>query len=174
MVENSTDIIAAIDAEGRLKDANPAGERILGWTRDSQTGQVMLDLVHPDDLVAAKAFLARLLAEPVTAQTARLRLATPDKSWVTLEVSAKNCLDDPAIRAVVVNARDVTDAEARLHELSATRDGMVRALETAVEFRDPYTAGHQSNVRQVAVGICRELGISEEERRGIEVAAGAS
>jgi PAS domain S-box-containing protein/putative nucleotidyltransferase with HDIG domain len=171
MIENSTDIIAAIDGDGRLKDANPAAERILGWTRGSQTGHVMLDLVHPDDVAKAKAFLAHVLAEAITPQTVRVRLSTPDGSWVALEVSAKNCLNDPLIRAVVINARDVTDAEAQLEELSATRDGVVRALATAVEFRDPYTAGHQSNVRQTAVAICRELGVPEGESRGIEIAA---
>lgn len=44
------------------------------------------------------------------------------------------------------------------------------ALASAVEKRDPYTAGHQKRVAQLACAISREMGFSEEEVRGVNVA----
>ncbi|MDD4548308.1 MAG: PAS domain S-box protein [Syntrophomonadaceae bacterium] len=46
----------------------------------------------------------------------------------------------------------------------------VGALSTAMEIRDPYTAGHQRKVAGVACAIAREMGLSEEQIEGITVA----
>jgi putative nucleotidyltransferase with HDIG domain len=53
--------------------------------------------------------------------------------------------------------------------LQRTLDGIVAALSTAVEMRDPYTAGHQLRVSKLGCAIARELGLSEEQTEGVEV-----
>ena len=58
-------------------------------------------------------------------------------------------------------------AQARLHRsMVATIHAMAATLET----RDPYTAGHQRRVAELAVAIARELGFPEEEIQGIHLA----
>lgn len=47
----------------------------------------------------------------------------------------------------------------------------ITALASIVEMRDPYTAGHQRRVAQLAVAIARELQLPEEQIEGIHVAA---
>ncbi|MDD5332852.1 MAG: PAS domain S-box protein [Rhodoferax sp.] len=47
----------------------------------------------------------------------------------------------------------------------------IKAIANTVEMRDPYTAGHQRRVGQLAVAIARELGLPEETNHGIELAA---
>jgi putative nucleotidyltransferase with HDIG domain len=47
----------------------------------------------------------------------------------------------------------------------------VSAVAAMVELRDPYTAGHQRNVAQLATAIARELGLPEETIEGIDLAA---
>jgi len=49
-------------------------------------------------------------------------------------------------------------------------DQTVMALAAAVETRDPYTAGHQRGVADLAVSIAQELGLPEEQARGIRIA----
>ncbi len=46
----------------------------------------------------------------------------------------------------------------------------VAALATAAEQRDPYTAGHQQRVTELACAIARELGLSEDRIRGLHLA----
>jgi response regulator RpfG family c-di-GMP phosphodiesterase len=53
--------------------------------------------------------------------------------------------------------------------LRSTLDGTVRALATTIEMRDPYTAGHQRRVSELACAITREMGGSAEDIRGMEV-----
>jgi putative nucleotidyltransferase with HDIG domain len=52
-----------------------------------------------------------------------------------------------------------------------TLEEIVHALASAVEMRDPYTAGHQRRVTQLACAIAEEMGLSEEQIEGIRMAA---
>jgi putative nucleotidyltransferase with HDIG domain len=55
--------------------------------------------------------------------------------------------------------------------LETTLDTVTVAVSNMVELRDPYTAGHQRQVAQIAVAIARDLVLPEEDVKGIEVAA---
>jgi putative nucleotidyltransferase with HDIG domain len=56
-------------------------------------------------------------------------------------------------------------------KLERTLQGTVNALVSAVEMRDPYTAGHQRRVAQLACAIAKEMGLSEEQIQAIQMAA---
>lgn len=47
----------------------------------------------------------------------------------------------------------------------------ITALAAIVEMRDPYTAGHQGRVAQLAVAIARELQLQDEQVEGIHLAS---
>jgi len=62
------------------------------------------------------------------------------------------------------------------HEQHATilRQSLEQSIQTiadTVEARDPYTAGHQRRVGELAVAIAREMGLPEEQINGIHLAA---
>jgi putative nucleotidyltransferase with HDIG domain len=62
------------------------------------------------------------------------------------------------------------------HEQQATllRQSLEQSIQTiasTVEARDPYTAGHQVRVAQLATAIAREMGLPEEQVNGIQLAA---
>lgn len=48
-------------------------------------------------------------------------------------------------------------------------DQTIHALALTIEMRDPYTAGHQQRVAQLASAIARELGLPEEQIEGIRI-----
>jgi PAS domain S-box-containing protein len=49
LVANSSDLIAVLDAQGRVLYANPTAERMLGFTLGERFGRSALELIHPDD-----------------------------------------------------------------------------------------------------------------------------
>ncbi|WP_442891820.1 HD-GYP domain-containing protein [Dissulfurispira sp.] len=49
-------------------------------------------------------------------------------------------------------------------------EGTVNALAITVENRDPYTAGHQQRVAQLACAIAKEIGLSQCQINSIHVA----
>jgi putative nucleotidyltransferase with HDIG domain len=56
-----------------------------------------------------------------------------------------------------------------LPEFQKTLDGVVSAISIVVEARDPYTAGHQKRVAELAREIAREMGLSEFDAKGMYV-----
>jgi PAS domain S-box-containing protein len=55
-------------------------------------------------------------------------------------------------------------------ELRRALEGTVNVLTSAIEIRDPYTAGHQRRVTNLACAIATEMGLSEEQIEGLRMA----
>ena len=55
-------------------------------------------------------------------------------------------------------------------KLQKSLEGTINALASAMGKRDPYTAGHQQRVAELARVIAEEMGLSKDETRGIRVA----
>jgi len=66
------------------------------------------------------------------------------------------------------------EAEEKLQEtlerLKRAVGTTIQALESALESRDPYTAGHQSRVARLACAIAVEMGLSQDKIEGINMA----
>ncbi|MHB1913096.1 MAG: HD-GYP domain-containing protein [Acidimicrobiales bacterium] len=75
------------------------------------------------------------------------------------------------LSTIVMNGRDVTERNGYLTSLEASFGAITGAIANMVEMRDPYTAGHQREVAGLAGAIAREMGLDEEDVKGIEVAA---
>jgi PAS domain S-box-containing protein len=56
-------------------------------------------------------------------------------------------------------------------ELTVALSGMVGPIITAMEMRDPYTAGHQGRVAEIACAIAREMNWPGEQIHGLRLAA---
>ncbi len=85
--------------------------------------------------------------------------------------------DDLAFGITTLRTRAERDsmADAQLHHAEILRKSLedsIRAIADTVEMRDPYTAGHQKRVAQLAVAIASDLGLPKDEIHGIQLAAG--
>ena len=66
--------------------------------------------------------------------------------------------------------RGLEDKADHLNELRDSLIESVAALAETVEMRDPYTAGHQRRVSELAVQIGNEMGMTAEEIEGLKIA----
>jgi putative nucleotidyltransferase with HDIG domain len=55
-------------------------------------------------------------------------------------------------------------------QLQRTLEGTVNVLVSTIEMKDPYTAGHQRRVAELACAIANKMGLSEEPVEGIRMA----
>ncbi len=109
LIEKSSDAIALIDAEGIVQYAGPSTEQVLGYTAEELVGRSAFDLIHPDDRERTMHFLGGLLDQPGASSTTQYRLLRKDGSWRWFEGTGTNLLDEPHIRAIVSNYRDITE-----------------------------------------------------------------
>jgi PAS domain S-box-containing protein len=108
LVENSSDGVCLVDRAGVVQYSSPSSERVLGWTPEERHGRVAFEITHPDDMDRARAFFAQCLSTRGMPVGIELRGLHRDGGWRLVEIVAANHLDDPAVGAVVVNFRDVT------------------------------------------------------------------
>ena len=115
LVENSSDALLLLDAEGRLTYTTLSSQRHLDWKADDVIGHSVFDFLHSDDRETMTGRMAETLQNPGAPVTAEARFQHGDGNYRTMEVVAVNRLGDPSVRAIVVNARDITDRR-RLEE----------------------------------------------------------
>jgi PAS domain S-box-containing protein/putative nucleotidyltransferase with HDIG domain len=88
----------------------------------------------------------------------------PDEVGLLEEFSADLAFGITALRTRAAREEGVA-------RLRSAMTSTVLALAATLERRDPYTAGHQRNVAKLASAIAAKVGISEQERNGIYLAA---
>ncbi len=111
------DLTVTAGFDGRFKSANPALERVLGWTEHELLARQFVDLVHPDDREATLRELRKLADGEVTLSFVN-RYAAKDGSYRWLDWHAIVPPDEPLMYA---SARDVTERitmEAQLQHLA--------------------------------------------------------
>jgi PAS domain S-box-containing protein len=135
LVENSADAISLLDPSGRLKYVSPSTSRIIGRSPEEAIGVNLAELTHPDDLHVVLPLLADLMKKPGQTVTAQYRFRHKDGSWRWVESLISNLVDDPAVGAVVVNYRDITDRKERDRELLAlvSVEAAIRKVSTRSE-----------------------------------------
>jgi len=75
-----------------------------------------------------------------------------------------------SLRRVLVSNVDMTARVEAEEALGVALQGTIGAIGLATELRDPYTAGHQRRVTELAVEIARAMGMEETRIKGIEAA----
>jgi PAS domain S-box-containing protein len=112
VVEQIADGVALVRDDGTIVYVSRTAAAALGYAPEELAGQTFFGLIHPDDHARCGDLGVRLLERPGLPITAEVRCRHKDESWRLIEGTAKNRIDDPAVRAVVVTFRDVTERRA--------------------------------------------------------------
>ena len=150
---------------------------ILGLTCDEALATSFMAVTHPDDLQASLDNMQMLQNGLVQTFSREKRYCHKNGSivWVNLTVSAMQEIDGRSKYHIAV-VEDITqrrqaeiDVRMGMYKLRQALQSIVAALSNTVEIKDPYTAGHQRRVAQLACAIAQELGLPPDQVEGIQV-----
>lgn len=108
LVQHASDVIIVIASDGTIEYASPAFESAFGAPASSVVGVAALELAHDDDIAAAR-IMQGIDNRPGRVNRVQIRLSVPGAAWKWFDAGVTNLRDDPAVRGVVVNLRDITE-----------------------------------------------------------------
>jgi PAS domain S-box-containing protein len=139
LIEHGWDSISLVSTDARYSYVSPATSRILGFAEHELVGRNVFDLMHPDDRQHTLDLFAELLRKPGGSVTAQLRYRHQTGSWKWLDCIGTNLIAEPAVRAIVVNFRDITDrksVEEALRESSQLNKQLIASVHEGIVVYD--------------------------------------
>ncbi len=177
------DGVLGLDTEGCISFANRSALELLGWSTDRITGRCIEELrLFPEPPPGAEPHepgpLFQALQDGRRLHREETEMLRRDGSRLLVEASVAPLESDGEFRGAVLTFADIghrkrVEAELRqsLEQLRLSLAGTVQALGRMAEMRDPYTAGHQQRVAQLAQAIAARMGLAPERTEMVRMAA---
>lgn len=165
-----------VGPKGKFIEANPAVIKMFGYeSKDEFLSIDVADLYqNPED---RERFNEKMLANGFV-RDEELELKKKDGKPIFCSVFAVVVKDeqgkikyyDGIIEDITKRKKVEQELKTSYKKLKKILNGTINALASTTEKRDPYTAGHQQRVTQLACVIAREMGFSEERIEGMRMA----
>ena len=168
--------LIATDKTGNITFMNTPAEKLTGWSA-KEAWQVPLENVfspveaRPNDENALFPSGADLLEDE------RI-LTTRDGRRIPIERTIDPIIDNSGetvgqvitFRDISLRKKNEADIKDNRNKFRRALEGIIEVVSRTVETRDPYTAGHQRRVKQLAVAMSRDMNFSPETVQGIGLA----
>ena len=172
VLDQSDDFVTILNPDGSWRWSSGGARRLMGHQGGYDPTEGFLPFVHPDDLEQATETVARIVAGELAPEDRfEFRVRTADGSWRDLEGIVDVLTDVPAVRGIVIHARDITDRKRQAAELEATGRRLaelINSMKAAVVLQDSEDRVVHAN--QAFVEMWR-LERTPEELRGMTLAA---
>jgi PAS domain S-box-containing protein len=179
LIESTTDAIVTVDANGVITMWNGAAEKIFGYSKDEAVGRFITTFIPERYREAHEAGMKRMLEDisrGITVSTTEVFGRRKDGSEAPLEISFSmhKVGDDVYFNGIM---RDITIRKKVESVISGSFETMrknlhatISAMAMVVEVKDPYTAGHQRRVSDLARSIAEEMGLGDDRVDAIRMA----
>jgi PAS domain S-box-containing protein len=179
IVENAVEGIFQSTVDGRFLMVNRALAKFHGYPSPEEMMKEVIDIgvqlyVNSEERQKYR----RILDEHGFVSGFETQLYTRDKKikWGSLNVRAvkdsqgqllhyEGTIEDITARKEAEEGQRKT-----MERLKKSLEGIIQAMALTVETRDPYTAGHQRRVTDLAQALARNMGLSEDRVEGVRMA----
>jgi PAS domain S-box-containing protein len=163
LIDQSIDGITLADIDGNLVYQSPAAERITGYTFEERKNLPDRAIAHPDDYDEVRQRIEKIRGKQGAFAKYQWRVRHRNGHYFWMEGTATNFLDDPNIRAIVNNFRDITERK-ESDERIAISEQRFRAL---IENSSDAIVLTDANVRTLyqSPSVERMTGFSLEHRQ---------
>ncbi len=156
------DGIIVTDNGGKVTFINPSAQKITGWNEPEAIDQPVDRILELKENLNFDPDSALLMLGETNIIT-RTGLEIPVELTVTTLPEESGQPSGQVIVFKDVTSRRQTEQELQESwaKLRRALRGTIQAISTTIEMRDPYTAGHQRRVAQLAEAVAREMNLPE-------------
>jgi PAS domain S-box-containing protein/putative nucleotidyltransferase with HDIG domain len=146
--------------------------RILGYDSPEELINGVTDIAHqvyadPEE----RAKFIKMMEQQGFAKNCEARFRRKDGSIIWVSRTMQLVHDEKGQILYEGFVEDITQRKESVERLRNALGGTIRAIASIVESRDPYTAGHQRQVGDLARAIATEMGLSIDRIEGLRLAA---
>jgi PAS domain S-box-containing protein len=174
IIQTTTDGFCLTDIDGMFLDVNDAFCRMIGYSREELLKMSVSDIDAVEKREEMATRIVRIKETGVDRfETCQRR---KDNRLINVEVNLNYIeVDGGRMFAFIrdITGRKHVEEEKRRNseKLVSAMDSTIEAIAMTVEMRDPYTAGHQRRVTQLACAIANDLHYTEDQVRGLRLAS---
>ena len=156
--------------------ANARFAEIFGYASpQALVGRLIGNLVAPEDRELVASMMRRRLSGEFPRARYTFRGLKRDGTVIDVgaDGAASTYRERPAIVGLLQDLSERRQAERRIEDyvakLESALRGTVQVASSMSEMRDPYTAGHERRVGEIAAAIAGELGLERQRAEGLKV-----
>jgi PAS domain S-box-containing protein len=179
------DGVIAANADGKITYMNTAAEMMTGYSFSEAQNQQLKKIFNvintsvSDKVEKSEDGAFDFEGKGISLFIKNNVLVSKKGSKISIDYSASTIEhhSDTSAGGVIV-FRDITERQEAqeafqntFNQLRRAMSGTIKAMALTVETRDPYTAGHQRRVADLAVAIAEKMGVEREIIDGIQMAA---
>lgn len=173
LLDATPESVLLLDLQGTILAGNEVAALRLGPGLDELVGSCIFDFLPPEATELKKAHLDEVF------NSSSLQSFEYCQAGRHYHTRCHPILDNMGqVSGFAVLSVDITDLKKSSRKIRESQKkfkkalyGTVSALASALEKRDPYTAGHQRRVTQLACAMAREMGLPKDQIAGLKVAA---
>jgi diguanylate cyclase (GGDEF)-like protein/PAS domain S-box-containing protein len=109
LVQQSSDVVTVVDADSVVRYQSESVERVFGWPAARLTGRTLARLLDRESGARLAAALRAVAGRPYGSTVLELTVPHRDRRQRQAEMTVTNLLDDPNVRGLVLNTRDITE-----------------------------------------------------------------
>jgi PAS domain S-box-containing protein len=185
LADNVDDVIFVLDMNLNYTYISPSAKILIGYEQKEFLKLRASETMTPSSWDLATKSLINIIeleksehGENSQYETLQLEMRRKDGSTIWTEVKASYVRDENKRPVGIIGvSRDITDRRKAEEELKQTLESLrksvgatIQVMVSAIEMRDPYTAGHQLRSADLARAIATEMGLPQEKIDGIRMA----
>jgi len=119
LIQNASDLITVINAEGLVRFQSPSVERTLGYGPADLLGRSIFEFLHPEDALRVRAAIRWVRSHSAASTPVECRFYHREGYWRVLQAIGRKMPDGGSESLLAINSRDVTaqkQLEAQLHQ----------------------------------------------------------
>ena len=173
LAERVPGFVSIKDSDHRYVYLNSLLGARVGSGEEAWLGKRPEEVWAPDEAAVSSASADRALAGEKVDEVIQLRRGDETRYFHALHFPIMRDGERPLVGGLMIDVTDQVEAQDEVlrqaDQLRRTVEGAVLAMSLVVETRDPYTAGHERRVAELATALGQEMGMDGAELDGLRL-----